>query len=118
MLKGNTKMFLLGNLTTELVIGNLLSTFSCALLVISMFKENSIDKHTYALNTTKNLSKKFAYDVIGCDTDACILATAFKLFDENYEFRVLSDYCFSSGGKEVHDSAVEIMKRNFGTAVI
>lgn len=56
--------------------------------------------------------------VIGCDTDACVLSTCYDLFNNNNRFRVLTDYCYSTGGKDYHDAGVAIMKRNFGRAAI
>lgn len=50
--------------------------------------------------------------VIGCDTDACVLATLFRLFDAGYDFEVLEDYCYSSGGRAYSDAAREIIQRN------
>ena len=56
--------------------------------------------------------------VVGCDTDACILSMCFEMFRLNVNFKVLSEYCYSSGGEEYHNAALKIMKRNFGTNVV
>ena len=56
--------------------------------------------------------------VMGCDSDACILATAFLLFDGNYDFRILCDHIYSSGGSVMHDQAINILRRQFGKAVV
>lgn len=64
------------------------------------------------------LPNKGVYDIIGHDTDACVMAVAFQLFDKGYDFRVLTKWCYSSGGIEMHRMAVELMKRNFGRAVV
>jgi nicotinamidase-related amidase len=53
-------------------------------------------------------------DIVGCDTDACVLATCYTMFEHNLDFKVLSDYCYSSGGKTYHSNAIKIIKRNFG----
>ncbi len=56
-------------------------------------------------------------DIIGCDTESGIMATAFKYFDASIDFTVLANLCYSSYGKDVHDIAVEMMKMNFGAGV-
>lgn len=52
--------------------------------------------------------------VCGLDTDACVLATLFQLFDNGLQFKVITDCCASSGGSEFHESALKIIERNFG----
>lgn len=55
--------------------------------------------------------------VIGFDTDACVLSTCFDLFNNDINFRVIADGCFSSGGKAMHRCGLEIMDRQFKNAV-
>ena len=50
----------------------------------------------------------------GVDTDACVLSTAFDLFENGYDVYVLKDYCASSGGISYHEAAISILKRNIG----
>lgn len=69
----------------------------------------------WSLNIFKTTS---CVDIVGVDTDACVMAVAFQLFDAGINFRILSDMCYSSGGKEIHDTALKLMERNFGSAVI
>ena len=52
--------------------------------------------------------------ICGIDTDSCVLATAFELFDNGVEPVILIDGCASTGGDEVHCAAEMIMKRSFG----
>jgi len=52
--------------------------------------------------------------VCGVDTDACVMATALGLFDAGFETFVVSDGCASSGGREYHEVAIKILKRNIG----
>lgn len=54
----------------------------------------------------------------GFDTDGCILATAFSMFDRGYRVRIHADACASSGGPHYHKCALEIMVRNFGKACL
>lgn len=54
-------------------------------------------------------------EICGTDTDACCLAIAFNLFDNNIKPIILSDLCASSSrNKNSHKNAIEIMKRQFG----
>ena len=80
-----------------------------------------IDKSTYGIGERwcKYFDRLLAeVTVIGCDTDACVLETCFQLFDNNIKFKVLTDYCYSTGGQDCHEAGVKIMKRNFGKAVL
>ena len=56
-------------------------------------------------------------DIIGFDTDACVLSTAFNVFDMGCNFRVFKDLCWSSGGKIMHLTGLAVMERNFGIAI-
>ena len=75
-----------------------------------------IGKRGYALNVRNNLKllQNNQVDIIGCDADACILATCFQLWDYNIDFRILKNYIYSSGGESMTKNAYEIMIRNFG----
>lgn len=50
--------------------------------------------------------------VVGFDTDACVLATAFALFDAGVIPYIDSRGCDSSGGTELHDAALAIAARS------
>lgn len=50
--------------------------------------------------------------VVGFDTDACVLATAFSLFDAGIVPVIDSRGCATSGGVEVHEAALTIAARN------
>ena len=56
-------------------------------------------------------------DVIGLDTDACVLAHCFAMFDRDIRFRVIVDGVYSSGGKDMHEAGLACMKRQFNKAV-
>ena len=54
-------------------------------------------------------------EICGTDTDACCLAIAFNLFDNNIRPIILSSLCASSSrNNEIHNYALEIMRRQFG----
>lgn len=50
--------------------------------------------------------------VVGFDTDACVLATAYTLFDAGIVPVIDSRGCGSGGGTEVHEAALKIAARN------
>ena len=74
-----------------------------------------VKKSTYGLDsTTINRLKDYQVDVIGTDIDACVMAVCYQLFDAGINFKILTKYCYGS----LKTEALEIMKRNFGKAVI
>lgn len=50
----------------------------------------------------------------GLDTDACVLKTALDLFDMGVRPVILSDYCASHGGADLHESALSQLRRLIG----
>ena len=50
----------------------------------------------------------------GFETDACILKTALDLFENNYNVKVLKDYCMSYSKIECHNNAIQILKKLIG----
>ncbi len=79
-----------------------------------------IHRNTYSLLKIPKIRNKLnknnikQVDLCGFDTDCCILATAFDLFEAGFKTVVLQDICFSISGKKLHDSALKIIKRNCG----
>lgn len=78
-----------------------------------------IKKNCYGLSKEDiQLFKDFGItemEICGTDTDACCLAIAFNLFDNNIKPIILSDLCASSSkNKDIHNNALEMMKRQFG----
>lgn len=53
-------------------------------------------------------------DIVGIDSDACVLSTALFLFDHHVDIRVDSHGCASGAGEEMHHAAMMILKRNIG----
>ena len=60
---------------------------------------------------------KIKYQLIGCDADACVLASAFELWDKGYDFEILSDYIYTTAEDIDKNMILKIMKRNFGDCV-
>lgn len=95
--------------------------------VASLTLDSVIDKSTYGLSIHRLLFtleaidgckspwdalniEDFHVDIIGVETDACVLATMFNLWDAGFEFNLLA-----SETKDIaHENAANlIMKRNF-----
>jgi hypothetical protein len=75
-------------------------------------------KHGYASKDIfKIATRKDEIDVVGCDSDACVMATAFGLWDKGYNFRVLSKYVYTTGEVD-NDTVIKVMRRNFGDCVV
>jgi len=90
------------------------------LAFIPTSKSKIIKKHGYSAATPQLLFELEKNNIrqinlMGIDTDQCVLATALALFDQNITPRVLSGYCASTGGASMHKSAIKIMKRALGS---
>ena len=58
-------------------------------------------------------------EICGTDIDACCLAIAFNLFDNNIKPIILKDLCASSSSnKDIQNYAFKIIERQFGTGCI
>ncbi len=84
----------------------------------AQFTADKIVKHAGYFNfNLLHFKPEDTVDIIGFDTDACVLSTAFNVFDMGCKFRVLKDLCWSSGGKIMHLTGLAVMERNFGLSV-
>lgn len=54
--------------------------------------------------------------VMGFDTDACVLSTAFALWDRGLATAIDPRGCASSGGQELHHAALRIARRSLQVA--
>lgn len=75
-----------------------------------------VSKCTYSSSLLINRIISLGIDevvVAGFDTDACVLATVYGLFDSGVKTTVITDGCASSNEK-FHRYAVSIMERNLG----
>lgn len=83
-----------------------------------------IVKHTYGLplreviNFSNDSCEAHSYDIIGYNTDCCVLAIALQLFDIGKQIRVLTDYCYSSSGEAHHQRGVQLLKDLLGSYCI
>lgn len=85
---------------------------------IEFKSDMNLIKNQYGLNSYTSIPKQCHIDVIGMDTDKNVLKVAYDLFDRRYDFSVLAQYCYSSGGKEINQKAIDVMRRNLGKAII
>lgn len=76
-----------------------------------------IEKQSYGLTDYSMLPKDAEIDIIGYDTGACVLKIALDLFDRDYNFLVLSKYCYSTGGEEHHKRGLQILSNLLENAV-
>lgn len=81
--------------------------------------DQEIEKFGYGLSEYETVLPKTAhYDVIGFNTDACVMKIALDMFDKNYDFNVLTDYCYSHSGYDRHMNGVRLMKHLMSNAII
>ncbi len=82
--------------------------------------ERVFDHYTYAPSdeVLEQLKGCKEVAIAGVDTDACVFATAFALWDHGIRPLILTDYCSSSGGLYLHKAALDIMRRQFGVGSI
>lgn len=95
--------------------------FDCMYATKSLIAcDKLVEKCSYGLpiETIEYLKQFSEVNVIGMDSDAGIMAICYQLFNADINFYVLSKYCRSSGGEIINKSAIEILRRNFGPAVI
>lgn len=74
-------------------------------------------KDTYAFDVKTFLPKSIEYDVIGCNTEACVLATCFRLWDEEYNFNILVDKIYSTWNGVEECTMNEMFINTFGSCV-
>lgn len=76
-----------------------------------------IIRNTYASDyMLKDIPKDCEVDVIGCDDKSGVMANCMTLWDNNIDFRVLSDYVYTNN-ELGSDKIVEYMKQHFGKCV-
>lgn len=90
-----------------------------AFAIVNGEEDIVIYKSTYSAVTDelKSIIKERRYTkayVCGIETDSCVLATAFELFDNGVEPMIIIDGCASMRGPEYHNAAELIMRRSFG----
>ena len=74
-------------------------------------------KHTFSGLTS--LMREYLADnnfekiyICGVNTDCCVLATAFSLYDNLIDCCVIEDLCASTLGEQKHNAAIQLLKDN------
>lgn len=80
-------------------------------VVVSKDTSSAVTKELKQIIEEEKIERAY---LCGIDTDSCVLATAFELFDNGVEPVIIIDGCASTGGDEFHHAAEMIMKRSFG----
>lgn len=75
--------------------------------IFSAFKVSEIQKEVNG-NDIKEIH------LCGFDTDCCVLATAYDLFDSGLKPVILEDLTYSTSKENFHNSAIKMIKRNIG----
>ncbi len=88
-------------------------------IVIETKDYRIFEKRTYTALTNElkdylNEKNIGVVNLCGIDTDACVLKTALDLFDNNYNVKVLKDYCMSHSNLENHNMAIHLLERLIG----
>lgn len=83
-----------------------------------IYKNHKFTSYTSELQDYINKNHISEVHVCGVDTDACIIATAYNLWDEKIHFKVLIDHCISSAGENTHAVAHKIMNKNFSFKIV
>lgn len=64
-----------------------------------------------------NLKYNMHIYLCGLEIDACVLGTAFGLFDYGFKFNILED-CTASVDEKIEDAAKQVIKRQFGDSML
>lgn len=88
-----------------------------------IFKEGYSDRSDRIISAIKGLNNTIPEDVdidiIGCDIDACVMAICFQLWDAGVtNFKVLTEYCYTTSKDFKKEEVIKIMKRNFGNCIV
>ena len=83
-------------------------------------KNKIVFRNTYSLLKAPRLKEKLKkykieqVDICGFETDACVLATTYDLFDSGYKPVILKNLCSSTSEEKLHKPALKIIGRSCG----
>ena len=88
-----------------------------------IFKDGYGDRSDHVVSDIKNFNNNITedaeIDIIGCDLDACVMAICFQLWDAGItNFKVLTEFCYTTSKDFTKDEVIKIMKRNFGKCIV
>lgn len=80
-------------------------------------KDNYLPKEIKLFN--EDIPKDAEIHIVGCDIDACIMAICFQLWDAGItNFKVLTEFCYTTAKDFSKEEVIKIMKRNFGNCIV
>lgn len=88
-----------------------------------IFKDGYSDRSNHIISAIKKLNNTVHegvdIDIIGCDIDACVMAICFQLWDAGItNFKVLTEFCYTTAKDFTKDEVIKIMRRNFGKCIV
>lgn len=86
-------------------------------------KEGYGDRDGKVISTINSYNNTIPEDaeihIIGCDLDACVMGICFQLWDAGItNFKVLTEYCYTTANDFSKEDVIKIMKRNFGRCIV
>lgn len=77
-----------------------------------------IQKTGYGLPDVEyfNLSREYHYDIVGCETDACVMKIALDLFDREFSFNVLYSHVFT-GSNTPNEDLRKMLNHTLGRTI-
>lgn len=87
-----------------------------------VFKSGYGDRNDCVLSAIRSFNNGIPenadIDIIGCDIDACVMAICFQLWDAGItNFKVLTEFCYTTAKNFAKEDVVKMMKRNFGKCI-
>lgn len=88
--------------------------------VLQSYANEVFIKHIYS-GLSKELQENLALNkveelvVVGLESDACILKTAYDAFEAGLNVSIISDLCASMRGDSTHENAIALISRNLGS---
>lgn len=83
------------------------------------FEPDRVCMHSgYQMRAFPDIHKNDEVHIIGFDTDACVLAACFDVFEIQCDMKILTDYIYSSGGLEMHMAGLKVLRRQFRKALV
>ena len=80
-------------------------------------KDNFLPRAINIFN--KSIPEDAEVHIIGCDLDACVMAICFQLWDAGItNFKVLTEFCYTTAKGFTKEEVIKIMKRNFGKCIV
>jgi len=84
----------------------------------TVYLEKAVAVWAKSARFPNNDASKVEYYIMGCDADACVLATAFKMWDRGMRFKLLADHIYTTAEEYGTEDVIKIYRRNFGNCVI